>query len=174
VKDELILLHRMNAILQFRSASLHESRRAFGLRIGERDLSGVTLDRMPFDSSFRHFASFSSDLYYAADDPFVDARGEVVDFDPSAGSQVKSTALLQVIHHGDARDLRIDVLDEGNRLRSAGNANAQQSGHRAKAEPGCRPRQTSDVGHEVPSNPFEYLAPVSEPTILGLLDFPSS
>jgi hypothetical protein len=56
VKDELILLHRMNAILQFRSASLHESRRAFGLRIGERDLFGVTLDRMPLDSPFRHFA----------------------------------------------------------------------------------------------------------------------
>src|SRR5580704_13155770 len=91
VKEELILLHRMNAILRFRSASLHESRRAFGLRIGERDLSGVTLDGMPFDSPLRHFASFSSHPDDAADDPFVDARGEVVDFDPSAESQVKST-----------------------------------------------------------------------------------
>src|SRR5580704_13837407 len=155
----------MNAILQFRSASLHESRRAFGLRIGERDLSGVTLDGMPFDSPLRHFASFSSHPDDAADDPFVEARGEVVDFDPSAGSQVKSTALLQVIHRGDTRDLRIDILDEGNRRRGAGHANAHQSGRCAKAERGS-PRQTSDVGHEVPSNPFEYLPPISETTIL--------
>jgi len=86
VTDELILLHRMNAILQFRSASLHESRRAFCLRIRERDLSGVALDGMSFDSPLRHFASFSSHPYDAADDPFVEARGEVVDLDPSAGS----------------------------------------------------------------------------------------
>jgi hypothetical protein len=149
VKEELILLHRMNAILQFPSASLHESRRAFGLRFGERDLSGVAFDGMPFDSPSRYFASLSSHRYDAANDSFVEARGEVVDFNPPAGSEVKSTALLQVIHQRDPRDLRVDTLDEGNGRRGAGHANARKSGRRANAEPGSQ-RQASDLRHLVP------------------------
>src|ERR1700735_3110850 len=57
VKDELILRHFMNLILQFCSASLHESRRPVSLRFGERDLSGVTIDGMTFYSPPRDFAS---------------------------------------------------------------------------------------------------------------------
>jgi hypothetical protein len=113
VKDELILRHRKNSIPQFCSASLHETRCAFSLRFGESDLSGVAFDRMTFDRPSRHFASLGSHCDGAADDPFVEARGEIVDLDPSAGSKVKAAALLQIVHQRNARDLRVDILDEG-------------------------------------------------------------
>src|SRR5271166_1796305 len=153
VKDELIL-RRKNSIPQFCSASLHETRGAFSLRFGESDLSGVTFDRMTFDGSSRHFASLGSHCDGAADDPFVEARGEIVDFDPSAGSKLKSAALLQIVHQRNARDLGVDILDEGDWRRGVGHASTNQSGGRASGEPNSE-RQASDLGQERSSNPFE-------------------